>query len=647
MSKIIPIQEATPLPPMKDMADDKHFVTVQAMAQLARKQPQKNLTQAHIEQVTRRTHMMFIMMPEWGTFFPPYNMARLSAVTRAAGYRTTVMDINIACYNRFRDSETLDYDPWAGTREFHWTGDWYHKELHPYLEPIYLEYLEQIVELNPDVVGFSMYYTSEMPIRRMAQQKKQRLPHTQIWIGGPNAQKPYFKPTDDMDHVFTGEGELIMLESLEKVENGQPLEDRYIRQQSGQRLDLDSLPFPDYSDYDFNLYTIPNGISAEISRGCVAKCTFCAETLFWRYRGRMSGSILDEIEHQYRNHGIDVVWFIDSLVNGNLKELRAFALGVVDRGLNIKWNGYCRCDGRMDAAYYDDLKASGCYLLNYGIESGSQKVLDLMKKGITVDEVEVNLREGKRVGIVADTNWIVGFPNEDPEAFADTMTMIWRNRNNGIRNLATGLTLMLEPETDMGTNPEKYNICKEAFMNTWITTDLSNSQTHRKVRIKSLEIFVQEINRAPITPVPMWTGQRPNLAQAYSITYDDPAQINHVEYEQFDYAIIKPGLNSLADSLVNEIWPLFRLLWRARGGFEMTVTFEQEFDRTEFGHRLDSEYTATHHFKIDHAGAWHADFNYSLKLPKDPWGPWWSAPKHLAPWKDPSFEYHYTGTGQW
>ena len=181
------------------------------------------------------------------------------------------------------------------------------------------------------------------------------------------------------------------------------------------RLDLDSLPFPDYSDFDFSEYQMPNGASSELSRGCVAKCVFCTEVHFWKYRGRMAGSILNEIEYQYRTHGIDFVWFIDSLVNGNLKELRAFALGVVERGLKIRWQGYARCDGRMDLEYFKDLKDSGCHQLNYGVESGSQRVLDDMKKGDIVAELPITREDFRRNSDV--------IPVSDPHIFSETQRM--------------------------------------------------------------------------------------------------------------------------------------------------------------------------------------------------------------------------------
>jgi len=104
--------------------------------------------------------------------------------------------------------------------------------------------------------------------------------------------------------------------------------------------------------------------------------------------------------------------------------------GVAAKDLKIHWTGYARCDGRMDLEYFKDLKAGGCIMLNYGIESGSQKVLNDMAKGVTVEEMEANFKHGKEVGIFAATNWIVGFPTEDHKDFADSMTFLWRMTKN-------------------------------------------------------------------------------------------------------------------------------------------------------------------------------------------------------------------------
>ena len=75
-----------------DMPEDKYLATAKGMLKYAMPAAQKNLSVVKIENVTRHTHIALILMPKWAVFFAPYNIARLAAVTRAAGYRTSVFD---------------------------------------------------------------------------------------------------------------------------------------------------------------------------------------------------------------------------------------------------------------------------------------------------------------------------------------------------------------------------------------------------------------------------------------------------------------------------------------------------------------------------------------------------------------------------
>lgn len=612
----------------------KDWAMALTMKDLVKTKPQKNLTPVNIVPATRNTHLVLVMAPEWGVYFPPYNIARLSAVTRSAGYKTTVFDINVKSWQRIKSS--LHFDPWHHSREWMWTGKHYYDNLHNYLEPVFQEYIDQIVELNPDVVGFSMYYTNEEPTNWIAANLKKRLPNTKLICGGPNASVMSPRSKIFYHNIVEGEGEQAILEILDKVENNQPLDNKIIRKDPKLRLDLDSLPFPDYSDYDLNDYSMPGGVSSEISRGCVAKCVFCTEVHFWKYRGRMSGSLLEEIEYQQKHYGADFIWFIDSLVNGNLKELRGFCLGIKERGIKINWQGYARCDGRMDLAYYKDLAASGCIQLSYGIESGSQKVLNLMKKEITVEEVEENLRCGAIVGIQAHTNWIIGFPNEDILAFADTLILIWRIRNYNVFTISPGLSLMLSPGAEMTTNLEKYDIAPRNFLNMWTTKDLKNTKVHRLVRMKTLGILLEHLN----TMNPIFGFDRPNLKNTYEFDYDSAYMNDEVTREEFDYNIITDGLNDFANSLMNEIWAFLRTAWRAFGPYTINIRFRPQEDIDEFGDRLGCEYTADHHFVIDKDGNWTAKHFYDFKhINHD------GSPDRF--WPDHSFSHVWEGSGQW
>lgn len=632
MPKIIPITQTTS-EKFEDVGNSKDWAMVKTMASLARPAPQKNVSPVVIDAATRKTKLALLLLPEWGTYFPPYNMSRLSAVARASGYTVNCYDVNIECYNELKGK--LDFDPWDPSREFLWEKPvTYHTQIHPHCEPVYNRVIDQLVESKPDVIGFTLYYTNEEGSKWMVRRLRERLPNVKIIAGGPQAGSMKRGTADLFDYIVVGEGERLLLKVLDSVENNEPIAERVLVQPKTDRLDLDSLPFPDYSDYDLSKYTMPNGTSSEISRGCVAKCVFCTEVHFWKYRGRQAGTILEEIAHQHEQHGIDFVWFIDSLVNGNLKELRAFALGVVERGLKIRWQGYARCDIRMDLDYYKDLAASGCHMLNYGIESGSQRVLDAMKKNITREAIENNLRDSASVGILSSSNWIIGFPTERIQDFADTLTILYRIRNHRLINFSPGISMMLSPGAEVTDNQERFDISTRPFLGAWTTADLQNTKLHRMIRQKSFQIFSQHLNPRE----KIYGTDRPTLLKMYDLEYDAAKIADTIPYETFDYNIIQTGRGEFVDTVCNEIWPLLRNFWRALGAYTIELRHRPEEDMQEWGFRLACDYTATHRFAIDANGNWTADFDYKFVQDQDS--------KNVG-WDDYSFELKWTQSGTW
>jgi len=594
-----------------EYSNDKHITTLNAIAQYAKPTEQKNTTTVEIVSAKRNTKSMLVLLPQWAAEFPPFNLCRLSAVVKQAGYQSKIIDANIKAYRYYKDQfeNKLDYKLWDPTTIWRWCDSNY-QEIHTYLEPFLLKVLDEIVEYKPNLLGFTIYQMNEEPTKWMIQQVKEKLPNVKIAVGGPNVQKGYFIKEEYYDYIVNGEGEEAILRILDEVEHNTIHPDQqYLVQPEDQRLNLNKFPMPDYATIDFNEYKIPNGVTTELSRGCIAKCTFCEETHFWKYRQRMAIDALEEVEYLYNEKGTRVFWFIDSLVNGNLKELRAFAKGIIAKGLDIKWTGYARCDGRMTLEYMQDLADSGCVYLNYGCESGSQHVLDDMAKGVTIAEMEQNFRDGKTVGIEAATNWIVAFPTETYQDYADTMTFLYRNRDMNINNMSTGIGFGQGPETITGQNPDKFNLSHQKYLGHWITNDFKLGGTHTLMRVKCMSIYLDQIvgNRKIGYPI------RPNLKKYhYSIEYKNNIQ-RSVNYEKFDYDIIKTNINPYADGLVNEIWPLLRSLWRANGGYTTTINFNPELDSAEFGNQYGTgKYTAEFKFDISDEGIWDADFKWNF-----------------------------------
>lgn len=634
----------------------RDMAMVRSMLQYARPRPQANLVKVEIQPVTRQTKLCLVLMPKWAVFFAPYGIARLAALSRAAGYSTSVFDFNIETYHHFKQSITdPGNDPYHGhgATDFMWLGDQYESRVLPNLEPLLQNYLDRVIACKPDVVGFSMYYTNVQPTLWMARQIRRALPNTVLLAGGSQMQWVRYyteDPYPEFDYKIRGEGEQLLLDLLDGIEQGKRPQQKLLVADQHKRIDLDQLPFPDYSDMDLAQYYLPNAISSELSRGCVAKCAFCPETLFWKYRGRQAIPILDEVEHQYRTYGTNVFWFIDSLVNGNINELRAFALGVVERGLDIKWQGYARCDQRMDAEYLSDLAKSGCVRLDYGIESGSQPVLDLMKKNIKVDIVERNMRDGAKVGIKHFTQWMTCFANERSNDIARSMTLAWRIQDYNLDDMARGTMNIGINEID--DNKEYYGIDERFLFGEWTTRDFDLTKVHRLIRFKTFNIFIEQM---PIYGAKdhskIW-----GLCDTYSVNYGtdinsiDSDSMLDLPFEDFDYSIIKhPALQgTFAKTVVNEAWPCVRTLWRSRqkGSMEMTMTFEPGWDNMHFGHQLASNLTAQYTFSIDSQGDWNASCNFRFVTPPgNVFGPWWQA----KPGEQTDFDIdlQWSGSGHW
>jgi anaerobic magnesium-protoporphyrin IX monomethyl ester cyclase len=603
--------------PTEEVANDRHMEMMRVIEGYAKKTEQKNMTPLYVDYQTREAKIMFVLCPEWAPEFPPFNLARLSGICKSSGYESSILDLNIRAYNlhqeEWQPKKMIPFRLWDPSASWHWLGDTYMNDIHPHLEPLLEQGLQEIIDFNPTVVGFTQYYISEEPTKWMCRELKKRAPHIKIAMGGSNVQKDWFNVHPYYDYVCVGEGERAILEILEHAEaNPEPLlEPMVIKQAEKERININNMPMPDYEGLDFSLYRVPNGVTSEFSRGCTAKCTFCEETHFWKYRQRRAVDVITEMEWLYYNKGTDIIWFIDSLVNGDPNELRAFARALKAKNLPIKWTGYARCDGRMDEEYFKDLADGGCIMLNYGCESGSQSVLDDMAKGVTIKEMEDNFKWGKKYNVAAATNWIVGFPTEQHTDFAKSMQFLWRNRNMNINNVGAGVGMAVGPETIVGQHPHKYNVGFHKYQNHWIRNDLSMGGTHVMHRVKLFHMFLDFMSSCVETP--FGYPIRFNLAKEhYVITLDDETELNEVDYEEFDYNIIKPNINPFADALVNEIWPFLRMLWLTRGGFRAEIKFNPEIDLKEFGNQFGpGMFTGVYKFKISKQGLWSAHFSYN------------------------------------
>ena len=589
-----------------------------------------------IHNATRRTKVSLCILGSWSVTFPPYALAKLTALSRAAGYETHTYDFNAHTYNFLHTVDKSLKDVYKQPYQWMWQHKQeFEKRILPFYKELLEEYIEQLLGDNPDVIGFSTYFLNMHATEWVAEKIRKTNPNILLVIGGPQCNEIGWKKPDVFDYMFVGESEQTFLDFLENVENNN-LPDTPILGglYNLKRVDLDSIPFPDYRDYVFSMYSTNKAICSELSRGCVARCTYCTEVWYWKFRGRNSNRVVDELEDQVVKYGVNFVHFVDSLVNGHLQGLKDTCEEIIRRKLNFSWWGYARHDGRMDLDFYKLLKQSGCSGLNYGLESGSNKVLKLVNKGNTVEEIQQNLIDAAKVGIASSVCLVVGAPGEETEDHNFTMNLVWNNRKR---------MFAVSPGNGLGDTPgsayddrKRFNISDRdsEALGGWYTLDFKNTRLHRFIRVKILNILL-DIGQDHDGTIENYHGNGA-IKNHYSIQYNDTTINEDIPYdENFDYNIINTDNGVFADSVMNEMFGLFRLLWRARGAYDMTLKFDPTTDAGDFGNNVDSywKYESIASFSIDKSGKWQLKSNH---LFSDTWD-----------FKDKNFEHSVDLQGQW
>lgn len=287
---------------------------------------------------------------------------------------------------------------------------------------------------RPRYVGISMLTLNRFSALESADFIKKKLPEAKIILGGPHATflaEELMLRTPEIDCVVCGEGEETLLELIRCWEHGgDPCKvNGIVFRDMGKPVrtlprplmkDLSTLPHPAEWFPEDRIIT---------SRGCPFQCGFCASSQFWGRGIRFHSSdwVLDEIELLYRKHGIRELKFSDDLLTLDKDRVIAICKGIVKKRIYIRF----RCMSRVNTICSERLewlKRAGCYRIDYGVESGSARILKAMGKRITPDEVADAFRMTRAAGIGAGCFLIVGYPGENAQSIAETKELVRRIR---------------------------------------------------------------------------------------------------------------------------------------------------------------------------------------------------------------------------
>lgn len=329
----------------------------------------------------------------------------------------------------------------------------------------------EIKNAKPDVIGISCWTIERGQAFETARIARQVAPQAKIIMGGHHAtafpQHMFVKA--QADAVVLAEGEETIVELVGALAAGTDLStvkgiahldggECVCTPSRGVIADLDRLPFPDYSELDFRKYKgLPEvaGPSAAIitSRGCPYQCTFCSASRFWhrRWRYRSSESVLEEIQWLNKDFGMKSFLFFDD--NFAVRKERAVDICrlILEKKLDISWVA-CTHVNHVDGELLRWMKKAGCYRIDYGVESGSPRILSGIKKGTNVEQVRGAFRLTHEAGIQPRAYLMVGNPGEDEGTVDETVGLMREIRPY---NTPSGQILWVLPDTEI------YELAKE------------------------------------------------------------------------------------------------------------------------------------------------------------------------------------------
>lgn len=315
------------------------------------------------------------------------------------------------------------------------------------MEPIGLPQVARAFqELEPDVVAFTAATQQIHDAHTVASWIRDQRPDVHLLVGGYHASSVPGQTLEEFpvfDAVVYGEGEESLWQAIETLRGGGPLKGiKGVSYHDGSRVvlnpprpnisDLDALPYPAHDlfnlracrpryPYRRRMMQLP----MNTTRGCPYSCKFCFRSTGRAYRVRSPEGVVDEIKRNIAEFGMDDIFFTDETFTLHQDRVKAICDAIRREGLErkVKWF----CETRVDAVTREllaEMKAAGCRMVTYGVESGNQEILDKMQKGITLEQAEWAVAATKEAGMEAETNFMIGNPFETREAIEQTINFV-------------------------------------------------------------------------------------------------------------------------------------------------------------------------------------------------------------------------------
>jgi radical SAM superfamily enzyme YgiQ (UPF0313 family) len=307
----------------------------------------------------------------------------------------------------------------------------------------------QVCESKPKYVGITLFTVGVWGAAGIARQIKQRLPETTIIVGGPHIASMGPETMErfrEFDYAVVGEGEKVLMDLLTALENGTDLfqvpgiiyrDGAFLRVTPGNPVNklLDDLPMPAWDllpnfpqAYLPAIYDFPRGPVATIaaSRGCPFHCKFCDTSTFGaKVRHYSPRKVFEMMKHLKETYGVRHILFVDDLFLASKVRVTELCNLLLESKLNMTWT----CTARVDTVKPEVLelmKKAGCWEISFGLETGSDELLQKMDKAARVAASEEAVGWTANAGIRVKGLFMLGYPGETRETIEITKQFVCR-----------------------------------------------------------------------------------------------------------------------------------------------------------------------------------------------------------------------------
>jgi len=312
-------------------------------------------------------------------------------------------------------------------------------------DPEHVDLIPKLREFNPDAIGLSFMTPSYERAYYFCKSLRKKFKHTTIFAGGihPTISSEKTMKEMELDFIVIGEGERTICEALENIGSLKNVkgimyrkDGKIINNKSRELIkNLDEIPIPDRNlieNYKEKYIVYPGMIRGHpcktttviTSRGCPYNCLFCCTKLMFgqKTRYRSIDNVIEEIKGLVKNYNIEGIWFADDTFTLDEKRVIEFCRALKKENLKLVW----ACQARVNTLTENmlkEMKEAGCIQLDFGIESGSDKILKVLKKNTNVEMIKNAFKLTKKHKMRTLATFMVNNPYETKEDLKMTLRL--------------------------------------------------------------------------------------------------------------------------------------------------------------------------------------------------------------------------------